>query len=91
MYCLVGLAFGITCHREGMPVTMKSCFFPLIGDRIYGWIGDAIDIVSIVATLFGVCVTLGIGAQVVNSGASLLTNSTVPPNNVNAQVQYLLL
>ena len=72
VYSLVGLVFGITCHREQLPVTMKSCFLPLIGDRVYGWMGDLIDSVSIVSTLFGVCVTLGIGARQVNSGLSLL-------------------
>ena len=51
---------------------MKSCFLPLIGDRVYGWMGDLIDSVSIVSTLFGVCVTLGIGARQVNSGLYLL-------------------
>ena len=56
---------------------MKSCFLPLIGDRVYGWIGDMIDSVSIVSTLFGVCVTLGIGARQVNSGISLLFSSYV--------------
>ena len=33
-------------YRENLPMTMKSCFYPLIGDRIFGWIGDAIDIIS---------------------------------------------
>ena len=51
-------------------MTMKSCFYPLIGDRIYGWIGDLVDIFSILTTLFGVCTSLGLGTMQVNRGES---------------------
>ena len=43
-------------------MTIKSCFWPLIGNNIFGWVGDAIDILSVFTTLFGVCTSLGIGA-----------------------------
>merc|ERR1711935_663671 len=58
-----------------MPMTMKSCFYPLIGDRIYGWIGDAIDTLSIITTLFGVCTSLGLGTIQVNTGLNYITPS----------------
>jgi choline/glycine/proline betaine transport protein len=54
---------------------MKSCFYPLIGDRIFGWIGDFIDVISIMSTLFGVCTILGMGARQLNFGLSLMSDS----------------
>jgi choline-glycine betaine transporter len=55
VYSLVGLLLGLLSYREGLPMTMKSCFYPLIGDRVFGWMGDLIDVISIITTLFGVC------------------------------------
>ena len=62
-------------YREKLPLTMKSCFYPLIGDAIFGWIGDFIDVFSIMATLFGVCTSLGLGARQVAKGLSVLSSS----------------
>ena len=76
---------------------MKSCFYPLIGDRIFGWPGDLVDILrcstngqqtqqpeirlfsclSVIATLFGVCTSLGLGTMQINRGLHLL-NSSIP-------------
>ena len=47
-------------------MTMKSCFYPLIGDKIFGWLGDLVDILSVIATLFGVCTSLGLGTMQIN-------------------------
>ena len=44
VYTVVGLLLALMAHREGLPLTMKSCFYPLIGDRIFGWPGDLVDI-----------------------------------------------
>ena len=69
-------------------MTMKSCFYPLIGDRIFGWIGDLIDVVSIMSTLFGVCTSLGMGAQQLNFGLSLISDK-IAPSDITVQVcQY---
>ena len=48
VYTLVGLLLALMAHREGLPLTMKSCFYPLIGDRIFGWPGDLVDILRYV-------------------------------------------
>jgi hypothetical protein len=45
-------------------MTMKSAFYPLIGDKIFGWMGDLLDVISVATTLFGVCTSLGLGVQV---------------------------
>ena len=49
-------------------MTMKSCFYPLLGDRVFGILGDIIDILSVVATMFGVCTSLGLGVIQLNYG-----------------------
>ena len=53
-------------------MTMKSCFYPLIGDKIYSWPGDMIDILSVITTLFGVCTSLGLGVVQVNAGMNYI-------------------
>jgi len=63
---------------------MKSCLYPLIGDRIYGWIGDLIDIISVITTLFGVCTSLGLGARQLNTGFNVL-NGVIPADDVGIQ------
>jgi len=71
-YAVVGLLLGILHFRKGLPMTMKSCFFPLIGERIYGFTGDAIDVLSVVCTTFGVCTSLGLGTMQINEGLKRL-------------------
>ena len=56
-------------------MTMRSCMYPLIGDKIYGWMGDAIDITSVVCTMFGVCTSLGLGVMQLNAGVHRLESS----------------
>ncbi|XP_067026316.1 glycine betaine transporter 1-like [Acropora muricata] len=68
VYVVVGLLLAFVSYRKGLPMTIRSCFYPLIGDKIYGWMGDAVDIFSVVCTMFGVCTSLGIGCQQMNNG-----------------------
>ena len=56
-------------------MTVRSCFYPLIGDKIYGWMGDAVDIFSVVCTMFGVCTSLGVGVMQMNGGFKRLNPS----------------
>ena len=112
---MVGIILAFTSYRWDLPLTMKSCFYPLIGEKvrtfvvllitiigdfrfvsvrskavafysdnlllsvitpenpfkssqIFGWLGDSIDILSIITTIFGVCTSLGLGAIQVNAG-----------------------
>mmetsp|Transcript_15818 Transcript_15818/g.40175 ORF Transcript_15818/g.40175 Transcript_15818/m.40175 type:complete len:652 (+) Transcript_15818:403-2358(+) len=75
VYALVGLLLGLLCYRQGLPMSMKSCFYPLIGERIYGWMGDLVDVLSVITTLFGVCTSLGLGVLQLNKGLSLFAPS----------------
>eukprot|EP01048_Picozoa_sp_COSAG05_P019484 COSAG05_NODE_3063_length_2366_cov_73.625152_1_plen_750_part_10 len=73
VYTQVGLMLGIVSHRWGLPMTMKSCFYPLLGDKIFGVMGDLIDILSVITTLFGVCTSLGLGVMQLSAGLHRLT------------------
>ena len=77
-------------YREKLPLTMKSCFYPLLGDNIFGWIGDFIDVFSIIATLFGVCTSLGIGAKQVAKGLEII-HTSINAEDTTLQVNTNLL
>ncbi|XP_028413318.1 uncharacterized protein LOC114536169 [Dendronephthya gigantea] len=74
VYSLVGLCMAFVTYRLDLPMTIRSCFHPLLGDLIYGTIGDVFDIISIVSTMFGVCTTLGLGALTLNSGINRINS-----------------
>merc|ERR1719506_47030 len=67
-YQVVGATVGIAHYRQGLPMTIRSCFYPIMGNGIYGWFGDAIDALSIVTIVGGVCTSLGLGTQSIASG-----------------------
>jgi choline/glycine/proline betaine transport protein len=70
IYGLVGLGLAFFSFNRGLPLTFRSIFWPLLGDRIYGWPGHVIDLVTVFATLFGLSTSLGLGVAQVNSGLS---------------------
>ena len=72
VYVLVGLALAYFGYRRGLPLTVRSALYPLIGDRIYGPIGHAVDIFAVIGTMFGVATSLGLGVQQVNAGFNYL-------------------
>jgi len=68
VYAIVALILAFFSYRHGLPLTLRSAFYPIIGDKIYGKIGSAIDTFAVVATLFGVATSLGYGVLQVNAG-----------------------
>ncbi|MFO8085412.1 MAG: BCCT family transporter [Desulfobacterales bacterium] len=68
IYSVVGLSLGFFSFNKGLPLSIRTAFYPLFGEKIYGWIGNVIDIMATVATLFGVATSLGLGVQQVNAG-----------------------
>ena len=68
LYALVALALAYFGFRRGLPLSFRSVFYPLLGDKIHGPIGHAIDVMAVLATLFGLATSLGIGAKQVNAG-----------------------
>ncbi len=77
IYGIVGLALAFFSYNRGLPLTIRSVFWPILGDRIYGWWGHLIDILAVFATLFGLATSLGLGAQQVGAGVSFLGEETV--------------
>ncbi|MET3163334.1 UNVERIFIED_ORG: choline/glycine/proline betaine transport protein [Arthrobacter sp. UYEF10] len=72
MYALLGMAMGYFAYRWGMPLSIRAALYPLLGKRVRGGIGDAIDIVTLVGTVFGVATSMGIGVVLLNVGFALL-------------------
>jgi choline/glycine/proline betaine transport protein len=72
VYALVGLSLAYFTYSRGLPLTIRSVFYPFLGDRIYGKIGDAIDIFAVLATLFGLATSLGMGVQQIAAGLNHL-------------------
>ncbi|MDQ2056234.1 BCCT family transporter [Halobellus sp. H-GB7] len=70
IYGLVGLGLAFFSFNRGLPLTFRSIFWPLLGERIYGWPGHVIDLVTVFATLFGLATSLGLGVAQVNTGLS---------------------
>jgi choline/glycine/proline betaine transport protein len=79
IYIVVGLALAYFAFRRGLPLTLRSGLFPLIGQRIHGPIGHAIDIFAVLGTMFGVATSLGFGVLQVNAGFSYLFGLPVSP------------
>ncbi|NUJ58148.1 BCCT family transporter [Halomonas taeanensis] len=81
-YAIVGLSLAIFAYNKGLPLTMRSIFYPILGERVWGWPGHAIDILAVFATLFGLTTSLGIGATQASAGLHYLfgvpdTNTTL--------------
>jgi choline/glycine/proline betaine transport protein len=83
IYALVSLSLAFFAYNRGLPLTIRSIFYPLLGDKIYGFWGDVIDILSVLATLFGLATSLGFGVQQVGAGLNFLFEL---PNEVWFQV-----
>ncbi|MAB24637.1 BCCT family transporter [Pseudomonas neustonica] len=81
IYGLVGLVLAYFSFRHGLPLSMRSALYPLIGDKIYGPIGHTVDVVAILGTLFGIATTLGLSVAQINAGLHYLWPS-IPISNV---------
>jgi BCCT family betaine/carnitine transporter len=71
-YAVVALALGIFCYNKGLPLTIRSAFHPILGERIFGWPGHVIDSLATLATLAGLATSLGYGATQASAGLELL-------------------
>lgn len=68
IYVVVGLALAYAIHRKGRPVSIRWALEPLFGDRVKGWVGDVIDTIAVVGTVFGIATSLGLGVQQITAG-----------------------
>jgi choline/glycine/proline betaine transport protein len=71
VYALIGLALAYAGFNKGLPLSIRSVFYPILGKRIYGPIGHGIDVLASVATLFGVATSLGFGVSQINAGLNV--------------------
>lgn len=80
IYGLVGLALAYFAFRHGLPLSMRSTLYPIIGDKIYGPMGHTVDVFAILGTLFGIATTLGLSVTQINTGLNYLWPE-IPINN----------
>ena len=86
VYAVMGLAIAYFGHRQGLPLAIRSTLHPLLGDRIHGWAGHAVDVFAVLGTLFGLATSLGLGAMQINAGLSRLFSA---PESVGVQVALI--
>ena len=72
VYGIVAIILAYFAYRHNLPLTLRSAFYPIVGDKIYGRFGDVIDILAVIATLFGVTTSLGYGVLQINAGFNYL-------------------
>tara|TARA_R110000868_G_scaffold90113_4_gene250435 strand:- start:2900 stop:4141 length:1242 start_codon:yes stop_codon:yes gene_type:complete len=72
IYAVVALALALFSFNKGLPLTIRSIFYPILGERIWGWPGHIIDILAVLATLFGLATSLGFGAEQATAGLHYL-------------------
>jgi len=81
IYAVVGLGLAFFAYNRGLPLTIRSIFYPILGDKIYGFWGNLIDVLSVLATLMGLATSLGLGVSQVNAGLNYLFGLTISANN----------
>jgi choline/glycine/proline betaine transport protein len=87
IYTVVGLSLAYFAFNKKLPLTIRSVFYPILGEKIHGPIGNIIDVIAVVATLFGLATSLGFGVKQVSSGLHHLFNT---PDTVTMQVFLIL-
>ncbi len=73
IYALMALGLAFFAFNRRMPLSLRSIFYPLFKEKVYGPLGDAIDIMAVISVLFGLATSLGLGIQQINSGLDYLT------------------
>ncbi|WP_109665744.1 BCCT family transporter [Roseicyclus mahoneyensis] len=87
IYAVVALALALFTYNKGLPLSIRSAFYPILGERVWGWWGHLIDILAVFATLFGLATSLGLGAQQANAG---LEHVYGIPNSTTVQVILII-
>ena len=88
-YAVVGLAIAFFTYNRGLPLALRSAFYPLLGERVWGWPGHLIDTLAVFATLFGLAPSLGLGAEQVTAGLNYLFG--IPATNTTKVVLITLI
>ncbi len=86
IYALVGLGLAFFAYNRGLPLTIRSIFYPILGNKIYGFWGNLIDTLSVLATMIGIATSLGLGVQQINAGLHFLFDVTI-----STEIQVILI
>ncbi|MGR7527159.1 BCCT family transporter [Klebsiella aerogenes] len=89
IYAIVALILAYFSYRHGLPLTLRSALYPIIGDRIYGPAGHAVDIFAVIGTVFGVATSLGYGVLQVNAGLNHLFG--IPVNEITQVILIIVI
>ncbi|MDX1802797.1 MAG: BCCT family transporter [Alcanivorax sp.] len=87
IYAVVALSLAFFAYNKGMPLTIRSAFYPLLGERCWGWAGHVIDTLAVLATIFGLATSLGLGAKQAAGGLHFLFGT---PNAINVQIAIIV-
>lgn len=86
IYAVVAVSLAFFYYNKGMPLTIRSAFYPLLGERVWGWSGHLIDVMAVLATIFGLATSLGFGASQASSGLNFLFDT---PDALNTQIAII--
>ena len=87
IYGVVALSLAFFAYNKGMPLTIRSAFYPILGERCWGWPGHIIDVLAVLATIFGLATSLGLGAKQAAGGMHFLFDT---PNAINVQIAIIV-
>ncbi|SPJ25930.1 BCCT family transporter [Palleronia abyssalis] len=87
IYAVVALSLSLFTYNKQLPLSIRSAFYPIFGDKIWGWPGHMIDIIAVFATLFGLATSLGLGAQQATAGLNYVYGL---PNSITTQVLVIM-
>ncbi|CAM3676596.1 BCCT family transporter [Rheinheimera salexigens] len=87
IYAILALGLALFSFNKGLPLTMRSVFYPLLGERVWGWPGHIIDILAVFATLFGLATSLGFGAAQAGAGLHYLFDA---PEGLTVQILLVI-
>ena len=88
IYAILALSLALFSYNKGLPLTIRSAFYPIFGERVWGWPGHVIDILAVFATLFGLATSLGLGAAQANAGMNKLFGM---PIDTTSQIILIIL
>jgi BCCT family betaine/carnitine transporter len=87
IYGVVALSLAFFTYNKGLPLTIRSAFYPLLGEKVWGATGHFIDVLAVIATIFGLATSLGLGAQQATSGLNFLFDI---PNTLTTQIAVIV-
>ncbi|MBZ1393748.1 BCCT family transporter [Psychrobacter pacificensis] len=90
IYGVVGLSLAYFAFRHGLPLSIRSTLYPLIGDKIHGPIGHIVDVFAILGTMFGIATSLGLSVSQINAGLNYLLPDIIPVNTTIQVVAIVL-